>query len=212
MRRALAVTLLLLLPRAASAQETPRFGLVFTFPAAVGVAIKASDRIIVRPDFGVTKTSLESTTTITVPILFPSAAAPIATTRTTTSDAWSASVGLSALVYLARPEAFRTYVTPRFAYSRASNSAPLASIAFDSSGSVTTTSTTSTTSSSSYEWSGSFGAQYALGRRFVVFGEAGPRYRRTSSNPLVSPASRIDSKSSSIGIQSGVGVIVYVGS
>jgi len=213
MRRALAVAALLMLPRGATAQETPRVGLVFTFPAAVGMAIKASDRITVRPDIGLSKGTSETTTTITVPILFPADAAPIATTRTTTTDSWSASVGLSAIVYLAAPDAFRAYVAPRFAYSRASTTLPLASIAFDSSGSIPTATTTTTTSTSSnYEWSGSFGAQYALSRRFVVFGEAGPRYRRSTSSPFVSALTRTEGKAWSVGIQSGVGVILYFGS
>ena len=213
MGRALAAAVLLMLPRAANAQETPRVGLVFTFPAAIGVAIKATDRITLRPDVGLTKGSSETTTTITVPILFPADAAPIATTRTTTTDSWSASVGLSALLYLAAPDAFRTYVAPRFAYSRSSSTLPAASIAFDASGAIPTAVTTTTTSTtSSYEWSVSFGAQYALGRRFLVFGEAGPRYRRSTPGPIVSAVSRTEGKSWSVGIQSGVGVIVYFGS
>ncbi len=213
MRRALAVIVLLTQPGAASAQETPRFGLVFAFPASVGVAIKVSDRITIRPDIVVTKTSSDTTTTITVPILFPADAAPIATTRTTTADSWSASAGLSALLYLAPPDAFRTYVAPRFAYSRASSTIPLSSITFDSSGAIPTTTTATTTSASSnYDWSGSFGAQYALGQRFVVFGEVGPRYRRSTSSPIVTSFSRTEAKAWSVGIQGGVGVIVYFGS
>jgi hypothetical protein len=63
--------------------------------------------------------------------------------------------------------------------------------------------------------SGSFGAQYALGRRFSVFGEIGLGYTRTSvdNEPTssVSPGASTGSAATSHGIaaRSGAGVVFY---
>jgi len=202
---------LLLIPRAAAAQDTPRVGLVVGFPAQVGVVIRMSDRVAIRPAVSAARNTVETTTTTTIPILFP-AGAPATTTRTTTTESSSVSVDLSGIVYLARPDALRTYVSPRFAVSHGSSTLPSTSIDFSTGGTTTTTVTTTTMSSSSYEVSGSFGAEYTLGRRFAVFGEAGPRYRWANPGPFTATFTTSSSKSRSVGIQSGVGVVVYFGS
>ena len=208
MRRALAVTLLLLLPRAASAQETPRFGLVVAFPAAAGVTIRISDRLAIRPMVGASKGSTETTTTITIPILFP-ADTPRTTTQTTTFTSWTVTADVSGILYLAAPDAFRMYVSPRFVYNRGTSTSPSVEVF---AATTSTTTTTTTTTNSSYGVSGSFGAQYTLGQRFAVFGEAGPIYRWSPPRIIQSAFSRTEAKTWSVGIQSGVGVIVYFGS
>ena len=66
--------------------------------------------------------------------------------------------------------------------------------------------------------SGSFGAQYALGRRFSVFGELGLGFSRTTTSPTPSSTSIAaggstsivgTSSSSTLGTRSGAGVVLY---
>ena len=80
--------------------------------------------------------------------------------RSGTSDVhvWNEGLGMSALFYLQRWDALRTFIGPRVSYSVLSG-----------------TGTTKT-------WSGQvfFGTEYALGRRFGVFGELGLSYARTT--------------------------------
>jgi hypothetical protein len=64
----------------------------------------------------------------------------------------------------------------------------------------------STIRSSSSSIFGSFGAQYALGRRFSVFGEVGLGYSRQS---LRSPLSQTRSEAHAVTTRSGAGVILY---
>jgi hypothetical protein len=190
----------LLLPRPSSAQDPPRFGLVFAFPAEIGVAIKATDRITIRPGFDMSKSSTETTQTITLPI-----PGTTSTTTTATGDAWTVSGEVAALFYLSAPDAFRTYLAPRVAYGHSSTTVPFLTANTSSEPAAFTTTT------STYDVSGTFGAQYTLGRRFVVFGEAGPRYRRSKNQPSTG-FFQSQSTSRSIGIQSGIGVIVYFSS
>jgi hypothetical protein len=71
-------------------------------------------------------------------------------------------VGLSGLLYLGRWDALRSYVGPRVSYSHSSSSG----------------------SSTAKQWSGQafFGTEYALSRRFGLFGETGLSYTRTSNS------------------------------
>ena len=57
-----------------------------------------------------------------------------------------------------------------------------------------------------FSGAGSFGAQYAMGSKFSVFGEVGLGYSRS-----ISPTSSIYSKTTSTtwSTRTGVGVIVY---
>ena len=116
---------------------------------------------------------------------------------TTSSDTlalvtWNA--GASALFYIGRKDALRMYVVPRFLYGRQ----------------VPGSSSTSTflADSSTYDVSGSFGAQYALHRRFAVYGEVGLDYRsiRTDTSGL---GSSVAQTTSGTGTRSGVGAILY---
>jgi len=79
------------------------------------------------------------------------------------SQTWNESVGMSALFYLGRPDALRSFVGPRVSFSNSSSG-----------------------SAHAKTWSGQlfFGAEYALGRRFGVFGETGLSYGRTSGTRL----------------------------
>jgi hypothetical protein len=80
---------------------------------------------------------------------------------------WNESVGMSALFYFRSSDALRSFVGPRVAFLNSSGSG----------------------GASAKTWSGQlfFGAEYALGRRFGVFGEAGLSYGRTTGT-RVGPA------------------------
>jgi hypothetical protein len=108
-------------------------------------------------------------------------------------DTTSLGVGLSGLFYVGRWESLSTYVSPRFVYNRLSigPSGP-------------------STESNTYSLTGSFGTQYAMNRRFGVFGEVGLGYSHgdqqfeTGSIPFTSTTTT-DSWST----RTGIGVLVY---
>jgi hypothetical protein len=207
----MATTALLLLPRTSTAQDTPRFGLVMGYPANVAVLIKVSDAVSVRPEINWSRSVFESSTTITVIPFVPGVTPiPVSTTTTSTSDGWQVGVGLSGLLYLSKGDALRTYVSPRVSYSRSSSTIDVGIVAALSP--VDTRPTTTVTSN--YGASGSFGAQYAIGKRFGLFGELGLTYGHSGgrSPSPISSFSQSDQNSWSLGLRSGVGVILYLGS
>lgn len=148
---------LLLLPSSAAAQEERRVGLTMGIPGAVGLIWQASDRVAVRPEFQFSHLTSESTS----PQLGLSSA----------SEGWSVSPGVSVLFYLQRWDHLRTYVSPRFSFTRSTNS-------FVPSGAIDAAESTN----KSYTGSGSFGAQYALGDRFSLFAEIGLSVTRTTGS------------------------------
>jgi hypothetical protein len=169
----------------ADAQESGRVGLVMGYPASLGVQWHVSDRVAFRPDVSLLRSSGDSTS--------PGSAIG------STSTSWSAGVGVSVVLYLGTWEGLRTYVSPRFSFARNSSSAGPAG------------GTRSDNWSNTYTAAGSWGAQYALGRRFSVFGEVGLSYARqtssfTSSLPNVLGT---DATASTVSTRSAVGAIVY---
>ena len=203
----LASTLVALFASAAHAQE-PKLALTMGYPSSIGVLWQASNRIAIRPETTFSKGSNDSSSTNSI----------AGTTTSSPSDGWAVGVGVSALFYLTRVDALRTYVTPRFAYSKTSSSTNLP-------GNLAT----SSTDLSSYTTSASFGAQYALGRHFGVLGEIGVSYATTTTRSSVvetittfvvngpgAPTTRTDTTTVSselharnFGSRSGVGVIFY---
>ena len=129
-------------------------------------------------------------------------------------DGFQIGAGLSGLIYVGRWDELRTYVSPRFSYSRTRTSG-------------TSTGSSSEITSRSYLTSGSFGAQYSLGRRFGVFGEIGLAYTSMNTTQLLTliqtisfpgvPAapitttalSRAETHGKTWGPRSGAGVIFY---
>jgi hypothetical protein len=203
-------------PSFSSAQDTPRFGVVMGYPAAVGVLWNVADRLAVRPQLTISKGSGESTTTTTLPTGLPSIPS-FTTTTTSSSSSWSAGVGVSALVYLTKGEALRTYVCPGFTYSRSSTTIESTVISQLPprlpTPQPTTTPSRTVVRSSNYTTTGSFGAQYALGTRFGLFGELGLDYVHSGEVPNVVPSSTTlpDASNWSLGVRSGVGVILFFG-
>ena len=111
-----------------------------------------------------------------------------------TNDNWQASIGVSALFYVSKHDALRTYISPRWAYTRiASESEGVGSIS-SASGNVNNV-------------TGSFGAQYALSRRFSVFGEVGIGYTHTTNAPMGALSSfATASSTNAVATRSGAGV------
>ncbi|HKB14139.1 MAG TPA: hypothetical protein VKD69_25920 [Vicinamibacterales bacterium] len=202
MRRMLIVLIaVLLLPRCAAAQDTPRFGVAMGYPAEVGVLWTVSDRLAVRPELNWTRTTTETTTIQTIFSVNGGVTTNSVTTKTTTM---TTGTGVSALIYVARREALRTYLVPRFSYARGSSDTdPGLSLPVG----VTPTSTTT----SSYGASGAIGAQYAVATHFGIFGELGIAYTRNTLSFSPSSLPR-DAKNTTTGIRSGVGVILFFGS
>src|SRR5215831_3239443 len=104
----------LLAAGSARAQDVPRVGITMGFPAAVGVIWNVADRLALRPELTLGGSSSSSDSTI---------ASILGLDTGSTGDGFDVGVGLSALIYVGRWDALRTYVSPRFSYSHLTNSA-----------------------------------------------------------------------------------------
>jgi len=170
--------LCLLGARVASAQDARTFGVTMGYPATVGVLWHVNDKLAVRPEVSFVHSSSETEST-----------PPIADS---TSDGNAFSVGLSAVISLARWDMTRAYVVPRYAYGRTTSSI---NGPFTIQDDVTAT---------THSMGVSFGAQHALGERFAVYGELGLVYEKSDTEVTTSELHR-----NSFGTRSGVGVVVY---
>jgi hypothetical protein len=204
-----AAATLLLSPLTVRAQDDPKVGLTMGYPSAVGVLWQVNNLVALRPEFTWTRTSSDSPTT-TDPLGNPVAGS--------SSDTWTTGVGFSALFYLHRYDNLRTYVSPRFTYSRTSGLTD-----------ITGSSVSSSSDGWVYSTSGSFGAQYGLGRHFAVFGEIGMNYASTTTRtsvvesrtvvvsvgpagPAISTTTftvRTDQHSNQFSTRSGAGIVFY---
>jgi hypothetical protein len=188
------------------AQDEPRVGITMGYPASIGLIWHVADRVALRPEVSLSRGSGETTITTTVPVISVGAVPTVNTTTTVTTnttDQWQVGIGVSALFYVTRHDALRTYVSPRYAYTRGSNSNQSSGLS---------PSTVSSSESTGHFVAGSFGAQYALGRRFSVFGEVGLGYTHTENEPTgtTSPGFSVgDSVSTTLSTRSGAGVILY---
>jgi hypothetical protein len=180
--------LLSLLPASALAQSEPKVGLSMGVPTAISLIWRVNDRIALRPEFGFSANSTTTTTTTTIPGI----SAP---TSTATISGWTLAPAISALIGIAKWDAVRAYVTPRFVYSRVSLS------------SQGTTALPAT--SSAFGVAGAIGAEYTLHRRFGVYGEAGLAFSRQTSKMTIAGLSTGQSRSHDFGIRSAVGAILY---
>lgn len=186
----LATVVAVVMAAPAAAQDAGSVGLTMGYPAAVGVVWHVSERIALRPDFTVSTSTTESTSTndsIFVPQV-----------STTTSTSWSTAVGLSALLYLNSADQVRFYVAPRAAYLRTSididDDQSLAA-AFDN-------------TSTGFVAAGAFGVQYNAHERFAIFGELGAQYTSQSSTSEFL-TSRTRGENRTAGLRSAVGVTLY---
>jgi hypothetical protein len=179
----------------ATAQETQKIGLTIGTPSSVGILWRVSDKLALRPDFSFSRVSDDDEGL--------SESLGGADSRSSGSS-WQTGIGLSALLYLDSQAGLRTYFAPRLAYLRSSGSFSGIVSAFE-------------TTSSSYQASGSFGAEYELGARFGLFGEAGISYATLKSTSIsdysglsvVGPELTSRSSGSTVSLRGGVGVIVF---
>src|SRR5581483_1699657 len=170
----LAIGMLFVWTAAAAAQDAGQVGLTMGYPASIGVIWHVSDRVAVRPEISLQQIASMSTSVTTV-----------TNTTQTTTDQWAVGVGASALFYVHRWDALRTYVSPRFVYTRnaSTNVGSLTAAATSSAIIVFPNTSPQTTefTQQSYFVSGSFGAQYAVGAHFGVFGEVGFGYSHNTT-------------------------------
>jgi hypothetical protein len=187
MTRAILVALAILVaPVAAAAQQSGDIGVTTGYPSAIGLLWHASDRIAIRPDLTFSWQSSEDADD----------RAELEDSRT------SLGFGISGLFYTSDSDNLRTYLSPRFSYTRSR-----ADIEFSDT-------QTAETDADSYQISGSFGAQYTLGTRFSIFGEAGIAYSwfdATSISGLDIP--RVDNtdedRGKAFGTRTAVGIVFY---
>ena len=196
---ATAVVMVLSVAGSARAQEPGQFGVVMAYPASLGVIWHVSDRIAIRPEISLTQTSNQSTSVVT--IVAPNGAVLSTSTTQSSSDQWQVGFGASGLLYVNRWDALRTYISPRFQYSRgainSTTTSPFSAAA----------DTTTNFISNQYLVSGSYGAQYALGSRFAVFGELGFLWSHMSTDST--QPGNASTSGHTAGLRSGVGVILY---
>lgn len=174
------VVVVLFLARPSAAQQSGQAGLTVGFPGSIGMVWHASKTIAVRPDFSFNRTESEGEAPSTVE-----------------TSSWRAGFGVSALFYAGSiRDKVRTYVSPRFGYSRTN-------VESDSSSFLTFGSHVN-----SYDYSGSFGVQYSASTRFSVYGEAGVTYGRSESTAEAPAFGK--TTGSSLASRAGVGIILYL--
>lgn len=178
--------LLVLGAGSAAAQDAPKAGITMGFPGSIGVLWQVSERVAVRPELSF---SLFSSST----------ASTLAALDDDQNDSWAFGTGVSVLFTVHKSDNLRTYVAPRFSYSRTSID----------------TGDTTESAGNDYSAAGMFGAEYSLSRRFSVFGEVGADYSWQKSThtfsglPTSAPATTFTAKSHTLSTRTGVGVILY---
>jgi hypothetical protein len=174
-----------------AAQDAARVGVVTGYPATVGILWRASDRVSIRPEFSFQGQWSDATT-----------APSQGTTETSSGSGAATYVGASVLLYVGGRDGLRPYFSPRFLYGRNSSSATSDQL-----------SASTELTGDSYSLTGSLGAEYALGRRFAVFGELGIAYSHTASRTTYTGSTGVSSKSTgdgdSFGTRTAVGVIYF---
>jgi hypothetical protein len=165
----------------AGAQEAGKVGVTIAYPASIGLIWHATDKVAIRPAFAFAHSDSEITN------------------GTSENESTTIALDLGVLFYLKKYDNVRTYISPRFVYSRStSTSTPVSTVPGLPELSSTGTSTGG---------AGVFGVQYTPGARFSVFGEVGMAYshRHTETESGVIGAL----KSNGWATTSGVGVIFY---
>jgi hypothetical protein len=161
---------------AAGAEEKGKAGIAIGYPGGIGILWHATDSVAIRSDFSFSHNSTEEA-----------------------SSGSAGGVDLSVLFYVKKYDNVRTYVSPRFTYSRAVTNV---SVSSPTQGTVQEIKSTSTNTGGG----GVFGAQYLPVARFSVFGEVGIAFfhRHSKASSLLSA-----SKGDTWGTTAGVGVVFY---
>jgi len=202
-------------PSSASAQDPGAVGVTMGYPSSVGVIWHVAERFAIRPEVSF------STSTSEAPSLVGSlGGGPTISTSGSTTTSTAVGIGISGLFYIGKWDALRTYVAPRFVYSRNSATSESTSERFippttpfsPSTPVVITTTTKSIGTSKS--GAGLFGAAYSLHEHFGVFGEVGFGYTTSGSSSTSTPARDFDisllgGRSHGWSARTGVGVVFY---
>ena len=206
---ALSVGLLaILLAAPASGQERGQVGITMGYPASVGVVWHVADGVGIRPEISLVQTSTDVTALTTLTFTTPSGTQTQQITRAEfEADSTTFGAGVSALLYLWKQEALSAFVTPRYAYTHGTST---------TAGSGATLAPTDITTTNHF-FSGSFGAQYALSRKFSVYGEIGLGYTRsnvdnastTGGFALGTSSTSTETTSRGVSTRSGAGVVFY---
>jgi len=185
---AIAAALLVCAPGTTAAQEAGKVGLTMGFPAAVGIQWHVTDKVAIRPEF-----------------LFSTSSSELSgNSIATESDGWAFGTNISALFYLSTDDRLRTYVAPRFTWSGTNTTSELSGPVINPLTGETITESEST--GNAYSFGGSFGAQYGLGERFIVFGELGLSYAHATTE---SNLSRFKTTTNGFGTRAAVGVVFF---
>jgi hypothetical protein len=176
----LALALLASSAGAAAAQDKGKIGITMGYPPSLGLLWHASDKVAIRPEFSMSGSSSESSSS----------------SFGLESDSWTFATGASALFYLHTYDHLRTYVGPRFIYSHLRATSKSSGF----------TQTSSTTKGDAVGGGGFFGAQYALGDKFRVFGELGFAVDHSTTKTTSGTGK---ATANAWGTRSSVGVIFY---
>lgn len=166
-------------------QEKGKVGLTMGYPSSVGIVYHVTDKLAIRPELNIAQASTETNV--------PTLAGVTVGTTAVSSSTWTIGTGVSALFYVQQWDDLHLYVSPRWTYSHGSSSA--SGLAIDS-------------ALNSWSLTGSLGAQYALGKRFGVFGEVGFGYQHSHETGGASPI-QVELTGHGVGTRTGVGVILY---
>lgn len=186
----------------AAAQTEKRVGLLVAYPATVGIHWQMADRLALRADGGFTFGTIEQTGP---PLTFNGLTIAGSTTE---SHHHTTLIGLSALVTVSHRNQLRLYLAPRVAWNRTHTSFTTESIDVGFPPGVTRNPTTRTSESTNegVSFDGMFGANYRLGDRFAVFGEAGVSWSHPTAATSVGGSTL---KSRSVGSSSDLGIVLF---
>ena len=196
----------------AFAQEKT-FGLLLAYPTAAGVQWTVNDRVALRGDGTVrwSSTTQESSPQISGTLNIP------ALRGSYESDSVGGTVGVSAVITLSKADRFRTYVSPRMAWSLTRTTSTISYDLNTIQGQLPeplmralapqTLKTNETTPTASVVG----GAMAAVHERFSVFAEAGVGYSwgSLSQASIGSVTANTPTHTKALAMRSGIGAIVY---
>lgn len=176
------MTIGVMAPGSARAQEPGTVGITMGYPASVGVVWDASKTIAIRP-------------TVTF-----AGASTGSTAASGGSSNWNLGTTISALLYMKKYDHVRTFVSPSYRYSHSSTT-------IRPSSSAQPAVSNADTSSNSNGASGTFGAEYAPVSRVRIYAEAGFAYTHITTSSSISGA--LSPTANSWGTTAGVGFVFY---
>lgn len=203
------LSLLMALAPTCLAQTRSQFGFNFSVnPASsspnstIGVTYHMTDRFAVRPLVRFDRKRFKEVAAVAVVSSFSFGSTQSSTQEEFDADvkqsSWAAGVGL--LCYVSRSENLSTYVSGSFEYSHVKSEWTLPSLPFG----MDVFSSFRNYTGSGKSVTGSFGLQYAVAKKFSVFGEVGVRYGTVDRSAATRDYSDLGS------INSGLGLIFYL--